>query len=85
MEGRVQKERYKVEIMTNREKFIKSYSSLISLLYDLTGDIEEEKDYSKIEESFPLLNDVTTVLKRMGDSIVLDTVEQNVKIEGPIS
>ncbi len=68
--------------MTNREKFIKSYSSLISLLYDLTGDIEEEKDYSKIEESFPLLNDVTTVLKRMGDSIVLDTVEQNVKIEG---
>jgi len=59
--------------MTNQEKFNESYSDLVDILYNLTGALSELDNTNDInEEDLKLLGEITTNLKRMGDSVVLE-------------
>lgn len=68
-------------MMSNQEKFIQSYTDLIDILYDLTGEMQEQKDYNKMLPDIEILDKVTTNLKRMGDTVVLNSVEEVEKLE----
>ena len=59
--------------MTNREKFNESYSDLVNILYNFTDVLSSVKNTKDInEEDLKLLSEITTNLKRMGDTIVLE-------------
>ena len=76
-------EQSKVEVimMSNQEKFIQSYTDLIDILYDLTGAMQEQKDYEKMLPDIEMLDQLTTNLKRMGDTVVLNSIEEIEKLE----
>lgn len=63
-------------MMSNQEKFIQSYTDLIDILYDLTGAMQEQKDYEKMLPDIEMLDNLTTNLKRMGDTVVLNSIEE---------
>lgn len=68
-------------MMSNQEKFIQSYTDLIDILYDLTGAMQEQKDYEKMLPDIEMLDQLTTNLKRMGDTVVLNSIEEIEKLE----
>lgn len=62
--------------MTNNEKFIESYSDLTDILYNLTGVLSNIKNTKDIyEEDLKLLSELTTNLKRMSETKILDKLE----------
>ena len=66
--------------MTNNEKFTQSYSDLVDILYNFTGVLSGVKSTNEInEDDLKLLGELSTVLKRMGDTIVLDKIELSPK------
>lgn len=59
--------------MTNQEKFNESYSDLVDILYNLTGALSDAGNAKDInEEDLKLLSELTTNLKRMGESAILE-------------
>lgn len=61
--------------MSNRTKFLQSQADLITTLYDITGEIVESDDYKYIEENLILVDKLTTIIKRIGDTVVLEVVD----------
>lgn len=59
--------------MLNAEMFNQSYTDLILILYDATGGIANELDWDKISEKLSIINDLTTIIKRMGETQILET------------
>lgn len=56
----------------NSDKVIASYSDLVNILYDLTSQTEQENDYIKIAENLDIIDKLSTILKRLGETNVLD-------------
>ncbi|MGL5767095.1 MAG: hypothetical protein ACRCX8_15780 [Sarcina sp.] len=61
--------------MTNNEKFQQSVSDIVDVIYDLTGDIQSQTSYVGVEENLNLLDKLSSILKRMGDTLVIEKGE----------
>jgi hypothetical protein len=58
--------------MTNQEKATKSMTYLLDMLVDLTAQMSTTTDSDLVVEFMPILNDLTTNVKRIGDTLVLE-------------
>ncbi|MEG2295905.1 MAG: hypothetical protein RSB96_04090 [Oscillospiraceae bacterium] len=58
--------------MTNNAKFVESYSDLVAVLYNLTAQISEYTDYTQMLPDLDILDKLTTNLKRMSETLVLE-------------
>lgn len=67
--------------MLNTEMFNQSYTDLILILYDATGSIAEESNWNEISEKLSVINDLTTIIKRMGETQILE-INNNEPMEG---
>lgn len=69
--------------MNNQQKFNQSCTDLINILYDLTGDMSIRTDYEEIVSDIEILDKLTTNLKRMGETTVLEqSIETETNKEG---
>lgn len=62
--------------MKNIEKFNQSYTDLVGALYDITEQINTGNDWDLIRENLSDVSEITTILKRMGETAVLEIGEQ---------
>lgn len=58
--------------MKNIEMFNQSYTDLVEALYDLTQSIAKSNDWDEITNELDITNSITTILKRMGETTVLE-------------
>lgn len=58
-------------------KLIETQNNLIDIMYDLSIQMNEAKDYSKIDADMSTLNDLSTIVKRLGDTAMLDIGIEN--------
>lgn len=60
--------------MTNQQMMNESYTDLTETLYDLTQAINQADDWVVLEDYLDLANTISTILKRMGETAVLEKV-----------
>lgn len=60
----------------NRVLFNKSYTFLVEALYDISLDVKDSSTYEQMTESISLIGDLTTILKRMGETVVLEEIQE---------
>lgn len=58
-------------------KLIETQNNLIDIMYDLSIQMNEAKDYSKIDADMETLDKLSTITKRLGDTIMLDIGIEN--------
>lgn len=63
------------------EKWEKSKQNLVNIVFDLTEEMDIADDYAIIEEYLPLVDSLTTVVKRMQDTVLVSEGINNVNIE----
>lgn len=56
------------------EKWEKSKQNLVNIVFDLTEEMDIADDYTIIEEYLPLVDSLTTVIKRMQDTVLVSEV-----------
>lgn len=64
-------------------KLIQTQNNLIEIMYDLSVQMNEEKYYKDMESDIFIMNDLSTIAKRLGDTVMLDIGMENNK-EGEI-
>lgn len=57
-------------------KFTQSQNNLIDILFDLTEGMNEANDYTQVEEDVALVDKLSTIIKRMGDTVVFNIIEE---------
>lgn len=57
-------------------KLTQTQNNLIEIMYDLSSQMNDAKDYSKIDADMETLNDLSTIVKRLGDTVMLDIPSQ---------
>lgn len=60
--------------MTNQQMMNESYTDLTETLYDLTQAINQAEDWVVLADYLELANSISTILKRMGETAVLEKV-----------
>lgn len=63
------------------EKWEKSKQNLVNIVFDLTEEMDIADDYAIIEEYLPLVDSLTTVVKRMQDTVLVLEDANNVDIK----
>lgn len=64
--------------MKKMNKLTQTQNNLIDIMYDLSNQMNEAKDYTKIDADMNTLNDLSTIVKRLGDTVMLDiSIENN--------
>lgn len=63
------------------EKWEKSKQNLVNIVFDLTEEMDIADDYAIIEEYLPLVDLLTTVVKRMQDTVLVLEDANNVDIK----
>lgn len=58
--------------MKKMNKLTQTQNNLIDIMYDLSNQMNEAKDYTKIDADMNTLNDLSTIVKRLGDTVVLE-------------
>ncbi len=58
------------------DKMQKSLENLVNILLDVTTEIQKSNDYEEISSLLPIVNDVTTNMKRMFDMGYIYSEEQ---------
>lgn len=59
-------------MMSNFQKISQSFSDLVDVLYDLTAAVSQRTDYAEIGEDMALVDKITTNLKRMAETGILE-------------
>ena len=62
----------KMDNMTTTEMFTKSMRDIVEIIYDLTGQLNESANYDDMADDIELVEKLTTITKRMGDTSVLE-------------
>jgi hypothetical protein len=62
----------KMDNMTTTEMFAKSMQDIVEIIYDLTGQLNESTNYDDMADDIELVEKLTTITKRMGDTLVLE-------------
>lgn len=53
------------------QEFIETQNNLIDIMFDLSCQMNESKNYIDIEANFETMDKLSTIVKRIGDTVVL--------------
>ncbi len=62
--------------MNNFEKMQLCYTDVLDTACDLSGMLKEENDLNAFDDILDALDKTTIILKRIGDTVLIDQVEQ---------
>jgi hypothetical protein len=62
--------------MNNQDRLTDAMSDLTTLLVDVTTEITKTTEPARLVELLDLVNNITTNVKRIGDTVVLEKGEQ---------
>ena len=65
--------------MNNMEKLKLCYTDVLDALVDLTGNLADEDDLLNFDDDLALIEKVSVILKRLGETQVIEQVEQDIK------
>ena len=54
------------------QEFIETQNNLIDIMFDLSCQMNESKNYIDIEANFETMDKLSTIIKRIGDTLVRD-------------
>jgi hypothetical protein len=57
--------------MDINELFIDTQNNLIVIMHDLSAQMNNQSNYDKIDADLSTMNDLSNIIKRLGDTIVL--------------
>jgi hypothetical protein len=57
--------------MDINELFIDTQNNLIMIMHDLSVQMNNQSNYDKIDADLSTMNDLSNIIKRLGDTIVL--------------
>jgi hypothetical protein len=57
--------------MDINELFIDTQNNLIVIMHDLSAQMNNQSNYDKIDADLSTMNDLSNIVKRLGDTIVL--------------
>jgi hypothetical protein len=57
--------------MDINELFIDTQNNLIMIMHDLSVQMNNQSNYDKIDADLSTMNDLSNIVKRLGDTIVL--------------
>lgn len=63
--------------MTNTQKLTQCYTDVLDTLFDYTGALVETKNDTQTEDVLALVEKITVILKRIGETQVLETLEED--------
>ena len=63
--------------MMNTQMLTQCYTDVLGVLHDMTGMLAEDNTVEKIEQDLSVIEKVTVILKRIGETQVLETVEED--------
>ena len=66
------------------QEFIETQNNLIDIMFDLSCQMNESKNYIDIEANFETMDKLSTIVKRIGDSVVLAIPQPQNNEEGVI-
>ena len=53
------------------QEFIETQNNLIDIMFDLSCQMNESKNYIDIDANFETMDKLSTIIKRIGDTVVL--------------
>lgn len=59
------------------DKWIAAQTALVDIVYDLANEMNQEVDYEAIEMNTSLMESLTTIIKRMGESNIYGSMAMN--------
>ena len=62
--------------MNNFEKMQLCYTDVLDTACDLSGMLKEENDLNAFDDLLDALDKTTVILKRIGDTVLIERVEQ---------
>ena len=62
--------------MNNFEKMQLCYSDVLDTVCDLSAMLKEENDLNALDDILDTLDKTTIILKRIGDTVLIEQVEQ---------
>lgn len=65
--------------MTNNEKLVACYTDVLDTLYDYTGELVNSKNDLDTESILSIVERLTTNLKRIGETQIMEHVEEDVE------
>lgn len=65
--------------MTNNEKLVACYTDVLDTLYDYTGELVNSKNDLDTESILSIIERLTTNLKRIGETQIMEHVEEDVE------
>ena len=67
--------------MNNMEKLKLCYTDVLDALVDLTGNLADEDDLLNFDDDLVLIEKVSVILKRLGETQVIEQVKKGVEDE----
>lgn len=68
--------------MTNMEKLQTCYTDILDALCDLTGELAEENDLNNFEDDLALIERASVILKRLGETSIIEEVKKDIEVGG---
>lgn len=65
--------------MNVNEAFIQTQNNLITIMYDLSVKMNNQSNFDKIDEDLSTMNDLSNIVKRLGDTVVLDVPQPQIQ------
>ena len=67
--------------MTNFEKMQLCYTDVLDAMCDLTNSLSQENNLNNFMDDLDLIDKASVILKRMGDTQIIESVEKDVEDE----
>ena len=65
--------------MNNQEKLVQCYSDVLDVLSDYTFELKSSNNDMQVEELMGIIERLTTNLKRIGETQIIETVEYDLE------
>ena len=69
------------KIMTNFEKLQLCYTDVLDTLCDLTNGLVQQNDLDTMQDDLELIEKTSVILKRLGETQIIESVEKDVEDE----
>ena len=69
-----------INTMNNMEKLQLCYTDVLNTLVDLTGELAGEDDLLNFDDELALIEKTSVILKRLGETQVIEQVEQDIEV-----
>ena len=68
--------------MNNQEKLVNCYTDILDTLGDITAMIYDTEDFEQLDDLMEVADKLSVILKRVGETQILENLEQDLEIGG---